>query len=595
MPTKSTFRATRSLPFARSVARQVHLPALPGDGARTVESSQRSRALLKARELASLDARDGVDWQRLLHYYVHCLGATAAAGMLPDRDTGRNSNYFLLGNAAETIQSGLASALPAPPGLPRPRNPAAGGPSAPPDSSDSLQEYWYGYPAVTLPSGDGGGRRRTAMRIAPLLIQPMELVPDEEGRDTLRPSGVPALHTGVVTEILADDDAADLMARWQPTWQEGNTAQMLRAVRELLQALELPELEPLDLAALSDRSVMQTLRPGAHNAGVLLAPSGKDRAATEGLVDNLLQISARTGQIPGTALDALVNPEEGDRDDAGAVLVVAPGPCNESQEQVVASTMTRRLTVATGPPGTGKSEVVTAVVATAVAAGQSVLVASTNNEAVNVVAERCDDIAPGLLMRTGNSEALLAEATKLERLLAEPASAPRRGPATVAGELRNTRTRAASDRAEAARLITEEGQLLALLRDRAERAVQLGLPVALLSAAGPTTRLSTWLSGTGEPGRRPVLAGCSHAHADGGRSTRCSWPWLRTPGSHGQTGRAGRPNGRCRLRCSPPWPTLLRWNGRSGRSWPGRCDRTSGSWKTAGWRRLPPWPGCQPS
>ncbi|MHC3450962.1 DEAD/DEAH box helicase [Streptomyces prasinus] len=159
---------------------------------------------------------------------------------------------------------------------------------------------------------------------------------------------------------------------------------------------------------------------------------------------------------------------------------LAPGPCNESQELVISSAMTRPLTVATGPPGTGKSEVVTAVVTTCVAAGQSVLVASTNNEAVNVVAERCDGIAPGLLMRTGNAEALEREAAKLERLLGEPAQAPRRGSATVGGELRTTRGVADRLRAEAARRVGEEARLLELLRDREERVAALDLPLPLL-------------------------------------------------------------------------------------------------------------------
>ncbi|WP_406730838.1 caspase, EACC1-associated type [Streptomyces sp. NBC_01794] len=491
-PTKSTIRATRSLPFARSVAREVRLPSLPGGPAHTLGTA-RSPALLKARELAGLDARDGIDWQQLLHYYVHCLGATAAAGMLPNRETGRGSRYFLLHNSSETIQSGLADSLPAPSDLPRPKKPAAA-PGTPPDSSDALQEYWYGYPAITLPVTDGS-RRRADMRIAPLLIQPMELAPDETGRDTLRPSGVPALHTGVVTELLADDDAADLLARWQPTWQEGNGTQMVRAVRELLSELGLPELELLELSALSEQSVTQTLRPGAHNAAVLLTPSGIERVATEGLVDNLLQISARTGQLPGTALAALLDTDAQHTGHAGDTpAVVAPGPCNESQEQVIASAMTRTLTVATGPPGTGKSEVVTAGVATAVAAGQSVLVASTNNEAVNVVAQRCDDIAPGLLMRTGNSEALIAEAKKLERLLSEPSPSVRRSSATVAGELRNAHTQAGVQRREAARLVGEEGRLLELLREREEQSAALGMPVQLLAGV--------WAGGgDAEPGR----------------------------------------------------------------------------------------------
>ncbi|MCX2927060.1 caspase, EACC1-associated type [Streptomyces sp. NEAU-W12] len=533
-PTKSTIRATRSLPFARSVARPVHIPALPRDAA---ETARRSPALLKARELAALDARDGVDRQRLLRYYAHCLTAQVAAGMRPDRDSGRGAKYFLLGQGEETIQSGRGSTFPAPGKLPGPQGGAAGAGGG---DAGAQQEYWYGYPAITLPVRDGGSRgRRTAVELAPLLIQQMELSPDEEGRDVLRPSGVPSLHTGVVSELLDAGDAADLVARWQPTWQEGNDAQMLRAVRELLEELGLPELEPLDPSALSERTVMQALRPGAHNAAVLLVPSGVEAIATQALVSNLLEMSTRTGQIPGTALDALLSGGEGGGRAASAA-VVAPGPCNESQEQVISSAMTRSLTVATGPPGTGKSEVVTAVVATCVAAGQSVLVASTNNEAVNVVAERCDDIAPGLLMRTGNTEALEREAAKLERLLGEPAQVPRRGSATVGGELRNTHGTADRLRAEAAGRVGEERRLLELLRDREERAAALELPLPLLESiwaadedgaaalgrwedrARKVARAHWWLLGPWRRGR--ALGALVSAVADAPEGDRTSWP-----------------------------------------------------------------------
>ncbi|MEU3513175.1 AAA domain-containing protein [Streptomyces longwoodensis] len=483
-PTKSTIRATRSLPFARSVARPVRLPVPPHDA---TEAARRSPALLKARKAAEADERDGIDPQRLLRYYADCLTSQAAAGMRPDRDAGRNTKYFLLAQGEETVQSGRGAHIVAPGSLPRPQDGRTGSGSEP----GTRQEYWYGYPAITLPARDGGRGRRATVELAPLLLQQMELAPDEDGRDVLRPSGVPSLHSGVVSELLDAGDAADLVARWQPAWQEGNDAQMLRSVRELLEELGLPELEPLDPSALSDRTVMQALRPGAHNAAVLLVPSGAEAMATQALVDNLLEISARTAQIPGTALDALLDGGARQAPDttpapADAVTPVAPGPCNESQEQVISSAMIRPLTVATGPPGTGKSEVVTAVVTTCVAAGQSVLVASTNNEAVNVVAERCDDIAPGLLMRTGNAEALEREAAKVERLLAAPAGAPRRGSATVGGELRNTREAADRLRAEAARRVGEETRLRELLRVREERTAALELPLSLLEGAWAT-------------------------------------------------------------------------------------------------------------
>ncbi|MGW2862035.1 caspase, EACC1-associated type [Streptomyces sp. NPDC001205] len=486
-PTKSTIRATHTLSFARSVAHPVALPAPPD------EPAPPSAAHLKARKRAAADSENANDWQRLLRYYAQCLSAQAAASMLPDRRNGRNSQYCLVAEGPETIQSGLGSSLPAPARLPGAYS-SGGATTTGGSGRDAVQhEYWYGYPAVTLPSRGKGGRR-TDVGIAPLLIQQMELAPDESGRPVLHPSGVPSLHTKVVTELLSEDEAAQLLARWQPTWQHGNDAQMLKAVRELLAALGLPELEPLDPSALRADSVNEALRPGAHNAAVILAPSSVERFATDGLVENLLAISTRTDEIPGTALDALLN-GAAPAPEADPVLVIAAGPANESQEQVVVSAMTQLLTVATGPPGTGKSEVVTSVVATCVAAGESVLVASTNNEAVDVVAQRCDDIAPGLLMRTGNVDALVKEAEKLERLLSDAPPQPGRSSATVAGELRNLRARAGVLRDRVGQQVEGEVRLAGVLQHRAELAETIGLPLSLLSqvwATGAHSALGRW-------------------------------------------------------------------------------------------------------
>ncbi|OCC12505.1 caspase, EACC1-associated type [Streptomyces sp. PTY087I2] len=486
-PTKSTIRATHTLHFARSVASPVHLPSPPH------EPPPPSAAHLKARERVAADRENSNDWQRLLRYYAQCLNAQAAASMLPDRRAGRNTQYFLIDEGPETVQSGLSPALPAPKNLPGAHS--SGGTTAKNGSGRAADqhEYWYGYPAITLPSR-GEGSRGTDVGIAPLLIQQMELAPDESGRAVLRPSGVPSLHTKLVTEVLSEDEAAQLLARWQPTWQHGNDAQMIKAVRELLDVLGLPELEPLDASALSGDSVNEALRPGAHNAAVILAPSSVERFASDGVVENLLAISTRKDEIPGTALDALLNGGN-PAPTTDAILVVSAGPFNESQEQVVVSAMTQPLTVATGPPGTGKSEVVTSVVATCVAAGESVLVASTNNEAVNVVAQRCDDIAPGLLMRTGNVEALVKEAEKLEQLLSAPPAQPARSSATVAGQLRNLRSRAAALRDQAARQVEGEVRLAQMLSQRADLAGKAELPVASLSRlwqSGDLSALARW-------------------------------------------------------------------------------------------------------
>ncbi|MGY3684111.1 hypothetical protein ACVWXU_007734 [Streptomyces sp. TE33382] len=134
------------------------------------------------------------------------------------------------------------------------------------------------------------------------------------------------------------------------------------------------------------------------------------------------------------------------------------------------------------------------------------LVASTNNEAVDVVAERCDAISPGLLMRTGNADALEREAAKLETLLERPVDLPGRGAATVAGDLRNRHARSAAQQAQAARLVGDEMRLLELLRERSRRTDELTLPVELLEEAWAESEVAV-LSRWEERARKTAAAG----------------------------------------------------------------------------------------
>ena len=77
-------------------------------------------------------------------------------------------------------------------------------------------------------------------------------------------------------------------------------------------------------------------------------------------------------------------------------------PLNEEQRSAVKSAFRDDLTVVTGPPGTGKSQIVTTVIANAWMRQQSVLFASHNHKAVDVVEERVNDLASKpLMIRTG--------------------------------------------------------------------------------------------------------------------------------------------------------------------------------------------------
>jgi very-short-patch-repair endonuclease len=80
-------------------------------------------------------------------------------------------------------------------------------------------------------------------------------------------------------------------------------------------------------------------------------------------------------------------------------------PLNAEQRQAVVQGLTAPLTVVTGPPGTGKSQVVVALLANMAFQGRSVLFASKNNHAVDVVESRANELGTNpLLLRLGKEE-----------------------------------------------------------------------------------------------------------------------------------------------------------------------------------------------
>ena len=70
------------------------------------------------------------------------------------------------------------------------------------------------------------------------------------------------------------------------------------------------------------------------------------------------------------------------------VPILNPVALTENQFDACRSALSFPLTVVTGPPGTGKSQVIVAVITSMLAAGKSVLFASRNHQAIDAVEER---------------------------------------------------------------------------------------------------------------------------------------------------------------------------------------------------------------
>lgn len=94
---------------------------------------------------------------------------------------------------------------------------------------------------------------------------------------------------------------------------------------------------------------------------------------------------------------------------------------DESQKQAIAVALGSKISVITGAPGTGKTQVIENLLVNALVRGMKVLVASKNNKAVDNVKDRFDDLdGTGYLLRFGSKNFMKANTLpSIERIMME--------------------------------------------------------------------------------------------------------------------------------------------------------------------------------
>ncbi len=374
-PVKSTLQVSGQLHLARTAVRGGvrHWR----DAGSQVEAAEEPRA-----------PRTGAaSWPALLDYYRQAVIAEQAGAVLMDARAGA-SGYACPGGS-ERLLSGAGGHLEI---------------AVPPEAVEVVREAWqakkdlvYGYPVIVLHRNPSGTPYRYP-RCAPLLMRQVKVV---EG-DRLEAYGAAQVNPVLARELLDRDTAAQLAVAYRPTWTAGDYQDMAADVRFLLtEEFGLPEVERIRPELLNTSIDVATPTDGARNAAMLmLAP---DNGAVTNLVKDLEYMIGNPDQIQATALAPLLDGTQPARQSPSMTPVLI-GRANDAQRAVLESASTNQITVVTGPPGTGKSELISNLVATAVCARRTVLVASTNNQAVDEVVDRCNSQVPGLLIRTGNQE-----------------------------------------------------------------------------------------------------------------------------------------------------------------------------------------------
>lgn len=253
-------------------------------------------------------------------------------------------------------------------------------------------------------------------RVAPLVVTTLQ--PPGPGDDVVVPQDdEPHLTAGLLREEYF---AAEDLARVTDDLPFGDAEASAGAVRAALTALGL-DATAVDPAWLDPASLRRGggRRVGAHNAAVAWrAPSaGPTRTVREDL-----RALRERGDWQRSAVRWLLEdvPPPPPEDEDASVASPTERALNDAQERALVRASHQPVTVVVGPPGTGKSELVAATVADAWLRGESVLVASTNNGAVQVAADRAATIHPGLLLRTGDKARRERLRGVLDELIARP-------------------------------------------------------------------------------------------------------------------------------------------------------------------------------
>jgi very-short-patch-repair endonuclease len=178
-----------------------------------------------------------------------------------------------------------------------------------------------------------------------------------------------------------------------------------------------------DPYALSDRPPLaEIIQQGIYNRAVVLI--GERSPYTQGLETELAKLAKLApSQYSTTALGDWLVGRPSSLPEAPQEPLLEVLPLNSEQRNAVTGGLTRALTVITGPPGTGKSQVVTSLLVNAAWRNKKVLFASKNNKAVDVVEVRCNNLGPRpVLLRLGASEYQTKLAEYLDSLLAATAT-----------------------------------------------------------------------------------------------------------------------------------------------------------------------------
>lgn len=351
---------------------------------------------------------------QLIKYYLDCLGRDENAGLSVYAQSRFDLDYVELqqnpilkpGYLEEVLSGAQAKKL-----LEKVRK-----------DKNNLTLY-LGYPVrinkIKTPKWEG-------FTLEPILIYQFQFSPERKVDNLQLISDLPRFNFKVLQKLTHVDSGHVLdevlslseelgMSDAETDFEIDEVMQRLKQIRPHWDWVENPD--PNQLSFDGDRPISSLETPGIYNKAVLIV--GERSPYTQGLEDELDKLKKMSDfQIGGTALDAWVEngiPDAQINEKTDLLDVVS---LNDEQRQAVLSSLSKPLTIITGPPGTGKSQVVTSILINAAWKGKKVLFASKNNKAVDVVETRVNGFGSRpILLRVGANQYQTKLAEYLSTLL----------------------------------------------------------------------------------------------------------------------------------------------------------------------------------
>ena len=180
-------------------------------------------------------------------------------------------------------------------------------------------------------------------------------------------------------------------------------AELVLRLTEIRQWDYKENIDPYDISA---SPLPESVGDGIYNRAIVIETDREQY--THGLESELITLANMpTESYKGTALYSWIKKQKNTMQEGTNKPLLEVLPLNSEQALAVSTALRSDLTIITGPPGTGKSQVVTDLLINIVWNGKRALFSSKNNKAVDVVDMRVNSLCkrPVLLRMGGNQHA----------------------------------------------------------------------------------------------------------------------------------------------------------------------------------------------